>query len=64
MIVARTLVYDGFYRLWRLRVLMPDGAAVERHLEDHGAAVAVLPYDPVRRVALLVAMPRAPVIDA
>jgi nudix-type nucleoside diphosphatase (YffH/AdpP family) len=63
-IVARTLVYDGWYKLWRLRVRMPGGAEVERHLEDHGAAVAVLPYDPVRRVAMLVSMPRAPVIDA
>ncbi|WP_268957448.1 hypothetical protein [Novosphingobium resinovorum] len=26
------MVYDGWYRLERLRILMPDGAAVERHL--------------------------------
>ena len=63
-IITRTLVYDGWYKFWRLRVRMPDGTEVERHLEDHGAAVAVLPYDPARRVAMLVSMPRAPVIDA
>jgi nudix-type nucleoside diphosphatase (YffH/AdpP family) len=63
-ILSRLLVYDGWYKLWRLRVRMPNGAEVERHLEDHGAAVAVLPYDPVRRVCLLVSMPRAPVIAA
>lgn len=63
-ILSRTLVYDGWYKLWRLCVRMPDGAEVERHLEDHGAAVAVLPYDPDRRVAMLVSMPRAPVILA
>lgn len=63
-IVSRTLVYDAWYKLWRLEVRMPGGAEVERHLEDHGRAVAVLPYDPVRRVAMLVSMPRAPVIDA
>ena len=62
-ILSRTLVYDGWYKLWRLRVRMPSGAEVERHIEDHGTAVAVLPYDPVRRVAMLVSMPRAPVID-
>jgi nudix-type nucleoside diphosphatase (YffH/AdpP family) len=61
---SRTLVYDGWYKLWRLCVRMPNGVEVERHLEDHGAAVAVLPYDPVRRVAMLVSMPRAAVIDA
>lgn len=63
-IIARTLVYDGWYKLWRLTVRMPGGAEVERHLEDHGPAVAVLPYDPARRVAMLVSMSRAPVIDA
>lgn len=31
-----------------------DGTTFQRDLEDHGAAAAVLPYDPVRRVALLV----------
>jgi nudix-type nucleoside diphosphatase (YffH/AdpP family) len=63
-IIARTLVYDGWYKLWQLTVRMPGGAEVERHLEDHGPAVAVLPYDPARRVAMLVSMPRAPVIHA
>lgn len=63
-IVARERVYDGWYKLDRLTVRMPDGAEVERHLEDHGNAIAVLPYDPERRVALLLTMPRAPVIDA
>ncbi|MXO67083.1 ADP-ribose pyrophosphatase [Altererythrobacter endophyticus] len=43
---------------------MPDGAVVERHLLDNGSAAAVLPYDPVRRVALLITQPRAPVIAA
>lgn len=64
MIIDRELVYDHWYRLWRLRLRMPDGAEVERHLEHHGAAVAVLPYDPERRVALLVSMPRAAILDA
>ena len=42
---------------------MPDGVEVERHIEEHGCAAAVLPYDPERRCALLVSMPRAPVIQ-
>lgn len=31
-----------------------DGTVVKRALEDHGKAACVLPYDPERRVALLV----------
>lgn len=63
-IVARQLVYDGWYRFWRLEVRLPDGVTVERHLLDNGQAVAVLPYDPVRRVCMLVRQPRAAVMAA
>ncbi len=61
MIVDETLVYEGWTRLRRMTVRMPDGALLERHVEDHGAAAAVLAYDPARRCALLVSMPRLPV---
>ena len=63
-ILARQLVYDGWYRLFRLTVEMPDGALAERHLLDNGSAVAVLPYDPARRVVMLIKQPRAGVLDA
>ncbi|HUD95312.1 NUDIX domain-containing protein [Sphingobium sp.] len=63
-IVGDDIVYDGWYRLRRLRVRMPCGTEVERHLEDHGSAAAVLPYDPVARTALIVSMPRAPLLAA
>lgn len=63
-IVARTRVYDGWYRLDRLQLALPGGVLAERHLLDNGQAVAVLPYDAARRVCLLVSQPRAPVIDA
>lgn len=63
-IVGRTLVYDGWYRLHRLEVAMPDGARVERHLLDNGSAVAVLPYDPVRRTCMVITQPRAAVLEA
>jgi nudix-type nucleoside diphosphatase (YffH/AdpP family) len=43
---------------------MPDGAMVERHLLDNGSAVAVLPYDPIRRVCMLIKQPRAAVVAA
>jgi nudix-type nucleoside diphosphatase (YffH/AdpP family) len=41
-------------------IRLPDGKLVARDMEDHGEAVAVLPYDPLRRTALLVEQFRAP----
>jgi nudix-type nucleoside diphosphatase (YffH/AdpP family) len=61
-IIADETVYSGWLSLRRLTVRMPDGRPEERHVEDHGSAVAVLPYDPVRGTALLVSMPRPPVL--
>lgn len=53
-IVAKTLLHSGWSRLYRARIALGDGVEVEREIEDHGGAVAVLPYDPVGRTALLV----------
>jgi nudix-type nucleoside diphosphatase (YffH/AdpP family) len=55
-------LYAGWGRLLKLSVTMPDGRTMEREVEDHGAAVAVLPYDPEGRMALLVRQFRAPVL--
>lgn len=63
-IVSRDLVYEGWYRLERLGVRMPDGVTVERHLLDNGSAAAVLPYDAERGCVLLVQQARAGVLDA
>lgn len=63
-IIARHLIYDGWYRFFRLELRMPDGMISERHLIDNGQAVAVLPYDRERRVVMLVTQPRAAVLDA
>lgn len=63
IIDART-VHDGFtcYRVFRMRT--PDGQVILREVEDHGPAVAVLPYDPERRIALLVSQMRPPLLVA
>lgn len=63
-IIARHLIYDGWYRFSRLELRMPDGTVAERHLIDNGQAVAVLPFDRARRVAMLITQPRAAVLDA
>jgi nudix-type nucleoside diphosphatase (YffH/AdpP family) len=58
LIDTRT-IYQGWGRFLILTLRLPNGEVIERQLEDHGAACAVLPYDAGRRVALLARMPRA-----
>lgn len=60
LIHATRAVHEGWNRLLIADVTLPGGARVERAVEDHGRAVAVLPYDPERRVALLVRQFRTP----
>jgi len=52
-------VHSGWLDLHQVELTAPDGATYERYVEDHGRAVAVLPYNPDTRMALLVTMPRA-----
>ena len=63
-IINTTTLHDGWIKVLRVRLRLNPGEEVEREVEDHGRGVAVLPYDPVRRVALLVRLPRAPVLLA
>jgi nudix-type nucleoside diphosphatase (YffH/AdpP family) len=56
------LVFSGWLRLHALTFKAPDGTDYKRLVEDHGDAVAVLPYDPDRRVAIVVSLLRAPVV--
>jgi nudix-type nucleoside diphosphatase (YffH/AdpP family) len=57
-------VYQGYSTLMMATLRAPDGTLFKREIEHHGHGSAVLPYDPYRRVALLVSLPRAPVIWA
>ncbi len=54
-------IFKGWSDFSLIRLRLEDGAEVERCVEDHGDAACVLPYDPDRRVALLVRQFRAPV---
>ncbi len=60
-IVEKRTLHAGWCNLLRLRIRV-DNSEVFREVEDHGRAVAVLPYDPVRRTALLIKLLRAPVL--
>lgn len=46
--------HEGWSSYYVAHVRLPDGAEVKREIEDHGLAVGVLPYDPDRRVAMLI----------
>src|SRR3954468_16085954 len=59
-ITAVETLHEGWGKLLRLTIRLPDGHSIKREVEDHGAAVSVLPYDPERRTALLVRQFRAP----
>jgi nudix-type nucleoside diphosphatase (YffH/AdpP family) len=63
-ILEKRTVHDGWAKYSVLRVRLPDGQTAKRELEEHGPAVAVLPYDAERRTALLVCQFRAPVLAA
>ncbi|WP_421856198.1 NUDIX domain-containing protein [Oricola sp.] len=53
----RTL-HDGWGRFIIATVTSRDGVELTRQIEDHGAAAAVLPYDPARGTVTLVRQPR------
>jgi nudix-type nucleoside diphosphatase (YffH/AdpP family) len=59
---AAETLYEGYSTLLKATLANEDGSTFVREIEHHGEACAVLPYDPGRRCALLVSLPRAPVI--
>lgn len=63
-IAAVETKYQGWARLMVATLRLPDGRSLRREIEDHGAAVSVLPYDAARRTAILVRQLRAPVLLA
>ncbi len=60
-ILERTIERAGYVTVERMRIRLADGAQICREMERHGDSVAVLPYDPERRVALVARQFRAPV---
>lgn len=56
--------YQGFVTLMVATCAGPDGGTFRREIEHHGRGACVLPYDPARKVALMINLPRAPVIWA
>jgi len=63
-VVDSRIVHQGWGRFLVATLRLPNGQEIEREIEDHGVAVCVLPYDPVRRIALLVRQLRPPALLA
>src|SRR3954452_5272385 len=63
-IVATDVKHRGWATFLVATIKLPDGHIITRVIEDHGNAVCVLPYDPIRRVAILVKQLRAPALYA
>jgi nudix-type nucleoside diphosphatase (YffH/AdpP family) len=55
-------VYQGYLTILKATFAGPDGRPFRREIEHHGRASCVLPYDPERRMALMINIPRAPVV--
>ncbi len=55
-------VYEGWRKLLKLTVQMPDGRTMIREILNSGDAAAVLPYDLDRRKVILIRQFRAPVM--
>lgn len=53
--------HDGWARFLVACIRLPSGQLVRREIEDHGTAIAVLPFDPDRKTVILVQQFRAPV---
>jgi nudix-type nucleoside diphosphatase (YffH/AdpP family) len=62
-ILASSILYQGWMKVLRVKLEI-DTREIEREVEDHGRAVAFLPYDPERRVVLIARQVRVPVFLA
>ena len=63
-IITREFLHRGWNTFSIATIRLEDGQHITRSIEDHGSAICVLTYDPVRRMALLVRQFRAPLFAA
>jgi nudix-type nucleoside diphosphatase (YffH/AdpP family) len=63
-VISVRLARQGYIKIKVLTLREADGAEHEREVEDHGRSACVLPYDPLRKTAILVSLPRAPLLLA
>lgn len=61
-IVDSQLAYDGYAKVTLLKLADDSGETYNREVVSFGQAACVLPYDPDRKVAIVVRLPRAPLL--
>jgi len=61
-IVDSRRAYDGYVKVTVLTLADEDGEPYAREVVSIGQSACVLPYDPERKVALMVRLPRAPLL--
>ncbi len=59
-IIRTDTLHEGWSKLVVATIRTPKGEILRREIEDHGMVVALLAYDPERRVAMLVRQFRPP----
>jgi len=59
-ILSTQVAYSRWSKMILATIRLPDGQVTKRDIEDHGEAAMVLPYDPQRRVALVIRQFRTP----
>ena len=62
-IVKSRLAYDGYAKVTVLTLADEAGEVHSREVVAFGQSACVLPYDPDRKVALVVRLPRAPLLQ-
>ena len=61
-ILDSRLAYDGYAKVTVLTLADEDGQPYPREVVSIGQSACVLPYDPRRKLALIVRLPRAPLL--
>lgn len=61
-LISAETVHKGWFDVVKLRVKPFEGEEIEREIVRHPSGSAVLPYDPERKVALLITEARPPVV--
>ncbi len=60
-VLSTETLYKGWLTLLKAKLRLGRDS-FDREIEHHGEGAAVLPYDPVRRLALTIRLPRAPLL--
>ena len=63
-LISAEKVREGWFDIVHVRVKDATGTELDREIVAHPSGVAILPYDPARKVALVITEARPPVVYA